>query len=57
MWEDLFNAFPNAKVILTVRDSDDQFVKSWNKFQDMKKIKLKHQTNTEDKNCSSQFSL
>ena len=32
MWEDLYNASPNAKVILTVRDSDEQFVNSWNKF-------------------------
>ena len=26
LWEDLYNASPDAKVILTVRDSDEQFV-------------------------------
>ena len=32
LWEDLYNASPDAKLILTVCDSDEQFVNSWNKF-------------------------
>lgn len=32
MWEDLYNESPNAKVILTVRDSDDDFMKSFTNF-------------------------
>ena len=32
MWEELYNAFPKAKVILTVRDSDEQFANSFVNF-------------------------
>ena len=31
-WEDLFNASPNSKVILTVRDSEQAWKNSWTKF-------------------------
>ena len=36
LWEELYNASPKAKVILTVRDSKEQFKTSWTKF--MEKI-------------------
>ena len=39
MWEDLYDASPNAKVILTVRDSDDQFIKSITNFMVIKYFK------------------
>ena len=32
LWKDLYNASPNAKVILTVRDSEIQWKNSWLKF-------------------------
>ena len=31
-WEELYNAVPNSKVILTIRDSDEQWYKSWISF-------------------------
>ena len=33
-WEELFHASPNSKVILTIRDNDDIWFKSWMKFND-----------------------
>ena len=32
LWEDLYRADPEAKVILTIRDSDKQWWSSWSKF-------------------------
>ena len=31
-WETLFKAIPDAKVILTVRDNEDSWYKSWVKY-------------------------
>ena len=33
-WEELFHASPNSKVILTIRDNDAIWFKSWMKFND-----------------------
>ena len=32
LWEDLYNASPNAKVILTIRDSEEQWKESYITF-------------------------
>ena len=32
LWEKLYRASPNAKVILTVRENDEKWMQSWKKF-------------------------